>query len=278
MASIMAGFARSVIANSSTSVSQALALDRRSAFALGSLIKSKAKRHWKTAVVVGTCGALIAGAYKVHCDVVAWREQQDLALEGEEVGLMSSLHTLEHVSSERVNTTLEAIGCTPNTDFETEIEDVLELDPPKVECMRQLLEAPTDEEGNELITEAAKHKRDRKERKRVKQGAYGVALKSLVAKAKLAFPVPKSNELHIQAVNLYLHKECRKLNLRVSDAARLIPQAVALAIIPSDPQIIAGQIAGIPSIQKRYLQRQWKEENPSLPVRVVNSILSWSRK
>jgi len=213
---------------------------------------------------------LIAGGYKVHRDYRSWREQQDLALKGGEVELVSTLHSSGECSSDRVAAVLEAINCVANPEEVSELEDCLEVDPPMVVCLQQNV---TDAKGKVDTLET-----DKRERKRIRPRLYGNALKSLVEKAKLAFPVPKNNELQIQAINLFLHKECRKLNIRISDAARLIPQAVALAIIPSDQQIVAGQVAGLPEIQKRYLQRVWKHENPSLSTRVVNAIVTFVNK
>jgi len=277
MAFLLSSFARSVAANSSSALSQTLALDKHTSKQVVSFIKSGVGKHWRKVAVVGTCGALIAGAYKVHCDLVAWREQQDLALSGNELSLLSSLHSVQNTSSEVVGATLEAIGCTPLVEDETELEDVLDIDVPKSSFMAtgDLFPVPgeTDEEASNRI-----QKNNRRERKKIRTDKFGVALKSLVAKAKLAFPVPKNTELHIQAVNLFLYKECRKINLRISDAAILIPQAVALAIVPSDEQILAGQLAGIPSIQRRYLQRNWNGKEAPLHVRVVNSIRSFVSK
>lgn len=276
MASLMAGFARSVVANSSSALSQALAIDRGTALKVGKVVRGGVKRHWKKAVVVGTCGALIAGAYKVHCDLVAWREQQDLALDGDNLTLLEELHSVSVVSSETVQSNLSAIGCEAEESDFVELEDVLEVCKPALECLQVITEAPGEKDTEQQIR-VEKLKSEAKERKRIIPGKYGVALKSLVNKAKLAFPIPKNSELHIQAVNLYLHKECRKAHLRVSDASRLIPHAVALAIVPSDSQVLLGQFSGLQSTQRRHLQRQWVQSNPSMSVRVVQAIRNMSK-
>lgn len=276
MASLMAGFAKSLVANSSSSLSTALSLDRKSALNVAHLVRATTVKHWRKAAVVGAVGAVVYGALKVHNDLVEWRDRMDLLTREDEVNRLASLHSTNHVSSDVVCLTLESVGVTQETDFITEIEDVLEISPPEPDFMQSKPEIEKDDSDEKMTREVLKSRR--KERKRIRQGGYGVALKSLVNKAKLAFPVPKQTELQVQAINLYLHKECRKLNLRVSDAARLIPQAVALAMVPSDDQILAAQMSGLASIQKRHLQRQWRDEKPSLSTRVVNSILGYVRK
>lgn len=271
MASLIAGFARSVAANSSSALSQALAIDRGTALQVGKVIRGGVRRHWKKAVVVGTCGALIAGAYKVHCDLVAWREQQDLALGSGELTVLKNLHSVSNVDAEIVQADLEAIGCCAEEEDHVELEDVLEVCKPALPCLQVIKDAPGEDDSDVKLA-IDELKCEAKERKKVAAGKYGVALKSLVNKAKLAFPIPRNSELHIQAVNLYLHKECRKVHLRVSDAARLIPHAVALATIPSDAQILLGQLNGLQSTQRRHLQRQWTEANPKMSVRVARAI------
>lgn len=226
--------------------------------------------------MVGVVGVVCAGSYKLHCELKAWKDRVELQCDQSSLGLLETLCDTNSVSADRVCLTLEAVGCTPETDFSTEIEDVLEIMPPEPDFMQTRPEIEADDTDAVMTSKMMKARKS--ERKRIREGAFGVALKSLVNKARLAFPVPKQNEMQIQAMNLYLHKECRKLNLRVSDAARLIPQAVAIAMVPSDQQILAAQLGGLATIQKRHLQRQWKEANPSMPLRVVNSILGFVRK
>lgn len=273
--------AKSTLANSTTALSQSLALTKQDSKWVSDLVRVNTKRHWRKAAVVVTCGALIAGAYKVHCSLQEWKEQQELAVTGaDDVHLLANLADVQRTSSHTVEATLQAMGTVQ--DCEPEIEDVLEADPFEVEFMRTELDvvADFDDKGRKLPTDQAKvdkahRKRSRAERKKIKESGYGVALKSLVNRAKLAFPVPKDTELQAQAINLFLYKECRKLNLRISDAARLIPKATALAMVPSDVQIECGQLMGIPAIQKRYLRRGWKSTPEPMTSRIISGVMGF---
>jgi hypothetical protein len=270
--------AKSTLSNSSTALAQSLALTKQDSKWVSDLIRVNTKRHWKKVAVVGACGALIAGAYKVHCDLKEWKEQQDLACANDsDVHFLVNLSNVQSNSPEMVEANLQAMG-TFQTD-ELEIEDVLEADPFKVEFMREELDELEYKGGvNPLFEEKvakAHRKRSRKERKKIKESGYGVALKSLVNRAKLAFPVPKDTELQAQAINLFLYKECRKLNLRISDAAKLIPKATALTMVPSDAQIECGQLMGIPDIQKRYLRRGWKSTPEPMTSRIISGVMGF---
>jgi hypothetical protein len=273
--------AKSTLSNSSTALSQSLALNRQDSKWVSDLIRDNTKRHWRKAAVVATCGALIAGAYKVHCSVKEWKEQQELAVtEADDVLLLANIADVQRISSETVEATLQAMDALQSD--EPELEDVLEADPFDVEFMRTELaiEEEFDENGKKLPVNPDKlarahRKRSKAERKRIKLNGYGVALKSLVNRAKLAFPIPKDTEIQAQAINLFLYKECRKLNLRLTDAASLIPKATALAMVPSDVQIECGQLMGIPTIQKRYLRRCWKATPEPLTSRLCSAVLGF---
>lgn len=273
--------AKATLTNSSSALSQSLALTKQDSKWVGDLIRVNTKRHWKKAAVIATCGALIAGAYKVHCDLVEWKEQQELAAElTDDVQLLAQLSNVQSTSSCLIEATLQAMST--NQDCEPEIEDVLEADPFEVEFMRTELDVTNDydDKGRKLPVDQAKvdkalRKRSRAERKKIRENGYGTALKSLVNRAKLAFPVPKDTELQAQAINLFLYKECRKLNLRISDAAKLIPKATALTMVPSDVQIECGQLMGIPTIQRRFLRRSWKAVPEPLTSRVCSAVLGF---
>jgi hypothetical protein len=273
--------AKSTLSNSSTALAQSLALTKQDSKWVSDLIRVNTKRHWKKVAVVGTCGALIAGAYKVHCSLKEWKEQQELAAkDGDDVHLLASLSNVQSVSSTVVDLTLQAMGTIQ--DREPEIEDVLEADPFDVGFMRTELDVIPEKLENgkpdpDYVKKVDKayRKRTRMERKKISATGFGVALKSLVNRAKLAFPVPKDTELQAQAINLFLYKECRKLNLRIADAAALIPKATALAMVPSDVQIECGQLMGIPMIQRRYLRRGWKSTPEPLTARIISGVMGF---
>lgn len=269
-----------LVANSTNSFIQNVSPNKTEMKWISDLIRVNTKRHWKKIAVIGACGVLIAGTYKLHSDLVAWREQQDLT-PGPEVELLSKLANVQSVSLDRIQDVMEVI--THRVDEDKEIEDILKISEPDCDAFMQDQvnvvkgKDETTESLNARLTNAYR-KKNRLSRKKVDQNDYPIALKSLVNRAKLAFPIPKDSDLHVQAVNLFLYKECRKLNIRTADAARLIPQAVALSILPNDEQIAYGQVLKLPEIQRRYLARNWRGGSPSLGVRMVNSIRSWVNK
>lgn len=276
--------AKAVATNSSSSLSQSLALTKQDSKWVSDLIRVNTKRHWKKMAVAATCCSVSYGIYRLHCNLKDWQEQQELAVTpDDDVNLLAEMSNVQSTSAEVVEAVLQAMGTTQ--DLEPEIEDVLEADPCQVDFMRVELDIQPDfdDKGRKLpVCEEKKakalRKRSRAERKKVREGGFGAALKSLVNRAKLAFPVPKDTELQAQAINLFLYKECRKLNLRTSDAAKLIPKATALCMVPSDVQIECGQLLGIPSIQKRYLKRGWKSTPEPLTGRICSAVLGFVRR
>lgn len=283
MAFLMTSALKSTLTNTTTSAMQSL-VNKDDTKALAKWIKGTCTRHWKTGLVVGTGIALIAGAYKVHCDVVTWREQQELSPR-ESLSKYESLVDITEKTSGQISGILEEIGCEfPVSDDGGELEDVLEIDEPVNTWATQFeignLEPEEKLEGSALQLYKYKQtlKSQVRERKKIKINGQGVALRGLVAKARLAFPVPKATEMQAQAINLFLYKECRKLNIRLTDMAILIPRAVALAMIPSETQIESSQLQSLPIITKRFARRDLGRTSKSLTARVLNGILGFVNK
>lgn len=289
MAALAGSLLKNMLYNNSTAVLNSL-VSKKDTNTLTGLIRINTKRHWKKIVFVGACSAVIAGGYKIHCELVQWREQQDLAPtqeEEEKLEVVSSMVNIQTQSHDDITLICGAIGIERSDDMR-EIEDVLvvdEVDPKFLRVMEDefklmstsLKENSVEEVAhairiNELRKDKANLEREKKSRKKISDDGFPTALRSLVSRAKLAFPIPKADELQIQSINLFLYKECRKLNLRVNDAAKLIPQAVALACVPSDTQISNSQLIGLPEIQRRFLRRKWKGSEAPLSVRVISGV------
>jgi len=226
------------------------------------------KKHYKKVAVVGACSAVMYGAYKFYRDLEDWELQSSM---GPNEISISKLVDIQVMPTEEIQDVLDA-----NTEIliVKELEDVLEIDEPDNVWEQQPLVVVDEKDCVSMISN--KHNaRSRRERKRITLGFESHALRALVAKAKLAFPVPKDTEVQMQAINLFLYKECRKINLRVTDAARIIPQAVALAMVPTEAQISYDQLRKLPEIQQRYLRRQWTNTKAPLGVKMLQSIRSW---
>lgn len=97
----------------------------------------------------------------------------------------------------------------------------------------------------------------KKQRKRVRSGQLSKATKGLAMKIRASFPIPDGSQLQQKAMCLYAAKECRKELLRESQIATLIPQAVALASVPSDEQINMRMLTNIEPVQLRYNKMAW---------------------
>lgn len=97
----------------------------------------------------------------------------------------------------------------------------------------------------------------KKQRKRVRSGQLSKATKGLAMKIRASFPIPDGSQLQQKAMCLYAAKECRKELLRESQIAVLIPQAVALASVPSDEQINMRMLTNIEPVQLRYNKMAW---------------------
>jgi hypothetical protein len=288
MAALAGSLLKNMLYNNSNTVLNSL-ISKKDTNTLTGLIRVNTKRHWKKIAFVGACSALIAGGYKIHCELSQWREQQDLAPNQEEeerLEVVSSMVNIQTQSHDDITLICGAIGIEHSDDMR-EIEDVLVVDEVDSECLRVMedeVKFASTSKGdsveevayankiNVLRKDKAKLERLRKSRKKISDDGFPTALRSLVSRAKLAFPIPRADELQIQSINLFLYKECRKLNLRVTDAAKLIPQAVALACIPSDTQISNSQLIGLPEIQRRFLRRKWKGSQAPLSARVISGV------
>jgi hypothetical protein len=242
------------------------------------IVGSHAKRNWRKYVAVSSVAMVAIGAIKAYLDYEEYLDMQNQSHQVEQLAL-----TVNLIRTEDTNVAETVVRMGDIQDTEAEIEDVLELDPydssNKTDKMELEIAREKDKLVQDVLVKIVKEKEYVAKRKRVKSGKEEIALRSLVAKAKLAFPgAPRDVEVQAQSINLFLYKECRKLNLRVTEAARLIPQAVALALVPDDKQIEYHQLSQIPSIQKRRMRRAFLTKNLPLVARVISGIGSFLNK
>lgn len=109
-----------------------------------------------------------------------------------------------------------------------------------------------------LVAQEAYHKEQyRKQRKRVRSGQFGSAIRSLSAKIRASFPLPDGSMLQQKAMCLYAAKECRKMCIREAQIAALVPKAVALASIPTTSQVDLRQITKIEAVELKYKKMAW---------------------
>ena len=97
----------------------------------------------------------------------------------------------------------------------------------------------------------------KKQRKRVRSGQLGSAIRGLTSKIRASFPIPDGSMLQQKAMSLYAAKECRKMCIREAQIAAMVPKAVALASIPTTSQVDLRQIVQIEAVQLKYNKMAW---------------------
>lgn len=102
-----------------------------------------------------------------------------------------------------------------------------------------------------------KYDETKKQHKRVRSGQVSNATKALAAKIRYSFPIPDGSILQQKAMCLYAAKECRKLHLRESQAATIIPQSVAIASVPSDQQVNMRMLTSLEPVKLKYNKMAW---------------------
>jgi len=168
-------------------------------------------------------------------------------------------------------------------DEDLELEDCLENDPIPTEEIRwsdkdtelELMQLKIERDSLEIhnvvderiaahmqkkcmIVEEHYHKQQiKRQRKRVMHGRLSSAIKGLSNKIRASFPMPDGTQLQQKAMSLYAAKECRKMNMRESAIAELIPKAVALASVPTTAQVDLRMITQIAPVQLRYNKMAW---------------------
>jgi hypothetical protein len=276
-----------VAKNNSQSLSQSFMLDKKSVSAISNLIRVNTKRHWKPLMVIGAAGALAYGAFKVRTEILQQRE--DTKLVPTDLEARNLAHTAHSVDSNcgpdrggyaeidsLADEFLEEI------EEQLELEDCLENDPTASADVRwssaereleivdlQISSRTAGEDCNDaviqelklkkcIISEEAYHKEQyRKQRKRVRIGQLSNAVRGLASKIRASFPIPDGSTLQQKAMCLYAAKECRKMSLRETQIAVMVPKAVALASIPTTSQVDLRRIVNIESVELKYKKMAW---------------------
>lgn len=276
-------------------IAQACVLDKKTVKLLSDLVRDNTKRCWKPALgafVVGTC---VYGAIKIRSEILLARKELNVRPTFQEVRNLS--HTALLVDGNcGPDLDVEVLDSLADDLFEEllEFEDYLEVDsapnPERLwqdtdrrveiieesECVRRL-DSSVAETSDEILAEKPKpsfkvetcravvavkqqkvdYEEFRRARKRVRCGQLSKACKSLAAKLRASFPIPDGSSLQQKAMCLYAAKECRKLHLRESQIAQIIPQAVSLASVPSTDQINMRMITKIEPVQLKYNKMAW---------------------
>lgn len=263
MASIVASFLKI----NATTIVQNLTPSKSEAKYLSGLIRDNTKRYWKPiagAVVVGTC---VYGAIKIRSEILLAREEfkfAPTALEVENLSVNASVPEVGASLDEGLLGQLDELK-EALLDCEAELEECLEVD----DVFKDQNEKNVDIEQvaaiaeckDETVKKAMIDKHDaelvRKSRKRVRKMYLPLACKAMVAKIRASFPIPDGTALQQKAMSLYLAKEGRKLKMRESQLAVLIPRAVALASVPSDAQIDMRILMAIEPVKFKYQKMKW---------------------
>jgi hypothetical protein len=120
-----------------------------------------------------------------------------------------------------------------------------------------------EESGKSKVTiDKLKEKQDlrikAKAKKRVVKFLLPQACKAMVAKLRTSFPTPNGSAIQQKAMALYLAKEGRKLKIRETQLAVLIPRAVALASVPTNAQIDMRVLMAIEPVELKFKRMEWK--------------------
>ena len=241
--------------------------DKKNVALVSNFIRDNTKKYWKPiagAVVVGTC---VYGAIKIRSEILLAREELKFAptaLEVENLSVNASVPEVGASFDEGLLGQLDELK-ESLLDCEAELEECLEVD----DVFKDQNEKNVDIEQvaaiaeckDETVKKAMIDKHDaelvRKSRKRVRKMYLPLACKAMVAKIRASFPIPDGTVLQQKAMSLYLAKEGRKLKMRESQLAVLIPRAVALASVPSDAQIDMRILMAIEPVKFKYQKMKW---------------------
>lgn len=261
---------------------QSLANDKKMNAAILGLIRDNTKRCWRPAlgaVIMGTC---VYGAIKIRSEILLARKELDIRPTLHEVRNLAHTARLADSNCGPELLDLEKLDGLVDDMFEEllEFEDYLEVDQApepamkwedtdrRIEISETLdtkccdadsveAKAETRRAVAEIKQRKVNYEEFRRARKRVRSGQLSKACKSLAAKLRASFPIPDGSSLQQKAMCLYAAKECRKLHLRESQIAQIIPQAVSLASVPSTDQINMRMLTKIEPVQLKYNKMAW---------------------
>jgi hypothetical protein len=261
----LTAFATIIATQNKQAIAQSLVVDKRTVSSLSNLIRVNTKRHWKPLCAAGAVVGAAFAAYKVRTEILRQREKTRVGPTTNEVENLSESASLPEVGSPL------DVGMYGELDTladclleELELEECLEVDPAFIADQRfidveqvQAIKDCKDESVQEQMDIKYKMEVQRKSRKRVRGDRLPHACRAMVAKLRASFPTPDGSPLQQKAMALYLAKEGRKLKMRETQLAVLIPRAVALASVPSNSQVNMRLLMAIEPVRFKYQRMKW---------------------
>jgi hypothetical protein len=258
-------FLATLLKVNATNIAQNLTPSKQEAKFLSNLIRDNTKRHWKPLCAAGVVVGAAFAAYKVRTEILRQRDEIRVGPTTNEVENLSESASLPEVGSPLdvgMYGELETLAdCLLD---ELELEECLEVDPAFAADQRfidveqvQAIKDCKDESVQEQMDIKYKMEVQRKSRKRVRGDRLPHACRAMVAKLRASFPTPDGSPLQQKAMALYLAKEGRKLKMRETQLAVLIPRAVALASVPSDSQVNMRLLMAIEPVKFKYQRMKW---------------------
>jgi hypothetical protein len=269
MAFIISGLGKQFMANTTTTVAQALTPTKNDMKIVSNFIRDNTKKYWRPvagAVVVGTC---VYGAIKLRSEMLQARRQLKFTPTADEIENLSANASFPEVGAPLdVGLLGELNKLADDLVNELTLEQCLEVDSEVEKVIAngddidlELLEM--EESGKSKVTiDKLKEKQDlqikAKAKKRVVKFLLPQACKAMVAKLRTSFPTPNGSAIQQKAMALYLAKEGRKLKIRETQLAVLIPRAVALASVPTNAQIDMRVLMAIEPVELKFKRMEWK--------------------
>lgn len=260
----LASMAGVVVAQNKQALAQTLVVDKKSVQLLAGFIRDNTKKYWKPlagAAVIGTC---VYGAIKIRSEILLAREELKFnPTTSEAENLIATASNLEVGARLDQGMLGELDGLADELLEEFELDECLEVDPTYIQLHIDVdsIERANSSENKE-VAEAIRLKMEddvvKKSRKRVRSDRITQACKSMVSKVRASFPVPDGTPLQQKAMALYLAKEGRKLKIRETQLAVLIPRAVAIASVPTNAQIDTRLLMNIEPVKFKFGRMKWQ--------------------
>lgn len=253
-----------VVAQNKQALAQSFIVDKKSVTQLSNFIRVNTKKFWKPLAAVGVVGALTYGALVVRSEIQKQREEAKLQPPNDEVENLTATASMPEVGAALdVGMLADLSNLADELMEELELVECLERDPADdsvlldIELMHKIVECS--DEGLKLkMMEKMADQDERRARKRIRAGQIPVACKAMVSKLRTSFPSPDGSALQQKAMALYLAKEGRKLKIRETQLAVLIPRAVAIASVPTNAQIDTRVLMSIEPVRFKYARMAWQ--------------------
>jgi hypothetical protein len=280
--------AKNVTGSLAQSIGNSFMLSKDDTKQVAGFIRANTKKYWKPIAAIGALGVLAYGAHKVRTEIFNQREEAKVRPTVSEAENLSTLVALvepgvKFNSGEFDELDFLVDELLDEWNIEPELEDCLENDPAasgevrwsKAETELQILELQiecrdfeTSKEADERVAEIKRKKciiaeeaylkeQYKRQRKRVRFDKLSQAVKGLAAKIRASFPLPDGSQLQQKAMCLYAAKECRKMFIRETQIAQLVPKAVSLASIPTNAQVDLRVLTKIEPVQLKYNKMAW---------------------